>query len=331
MKVLNVVCTYCGALSKVDPDKKPYICEHCGAELSMDDTPFQDRRNAYELGMTTEEALGISTPQKKRRTALWVLGWIFIFPLPLTILLLKKENIHSAVRYGLVVLAWVLYLSIAFFGRGNASDTRSSDPSVSKSTETAEEPKRIEQIRLEQSEYDLILGENITLKVTAFPIDAQEETIMWSSSNKEVVSVNENGIVTPHQGGTATVTAITGNGVSASCQVKVDGTKRSVNVSAWQYRTDTNHIGDDWSYSFEVNDKPARGNMTISVGDILKCRAIITESDDMPDIGEATSNHTVNESEIQGDLILPLDVYVNENAGPNKGKVAHFVVTFKFS
>lgn len=83
--------------------------------------------------------------QKPRKTWLWVLGWLFIFPLPLTLILLKKKNLHPAVRYGIIAAAWILYLIIGFSGK--ASDKTitpvEQDNSVSITSETTEKANNI--------------------------------------------------------------------------------------------------------------------------------------------------------------------------------------------
>lgn len=60
---------------------------------------------------------------KKRKTFLWVLGWIFIFPLPLTIILVKKKNIKPILKFALIAIAWLLFLAIGFFGRTTDANT----------------------------------------------------------------------------------------------------------------------------------------------------------------------------------------------------------------
>ena len=42
--------------------------------------------------------------EKKRHTWLWVLGWICIFPLPLTILLVRKRNLNAVIKYGVITV-----------------------------------------------------------------------------------------------------------------------------------------------------------------------------------------------------------------------------------
>ncbi len=71
--------------------------------------------------------------QKKRKTWLWVLGWIFIFPLPLTIILLKKKNLKPAIKYGIIAAAWVLFLVFVFV-YGGSGDTSTSQQSTTQNT-----------------------------------------------------------------------------------------------------------------------------------------------------------------------------------------------------
>lgn len=52
-------------------------------------------------------------PTKKRKTWLWVLGWFFIFPVPLTILMVRNQKLNKLVKIGIIAVAWVLYLIIA--------------------------------------------------------------------------------------------------------------------------------------------------------------------------------------------------------------------------
>jgi len=67
-------------------------------------------------------------PQQKSKTWLWVLGWIFIFPVPLTILMLRKKDMHPALKYGIIAVGWIVYL---FIGLGGGSkDTKTEEPAA---------------------------------------------------------------------------------------------------------------------------------------------------------------------------------------------------------
>ena len=70
---------------------------------------------------------------KKKKTWLWVLGWLFIFPLPLTILLLRKKDMNKILKYGIITVAWITYIVIAFSG---GSEGEKTDVSVDDITTT---------------------------------------------------------------------------------------------------------------------------------------------------------------------------------------------------
>lgn len=61
------------------------------------------------------------TRPKKRKTWLWVLGWLFVFPLPLTVLLVRNKNMNKKGKIAILAVAWILYLIIV--GCGNSSST----------------------------------------------------------------------------------------------------------------------------------------------------------------------------------------------------------------
>lgn len=68
----------------------------------------------------------------KKNTWLWVLGWIFIFPIPLTILLLRKKDMKPTLKYSIIAVAWILFLIIAI--SGNSDDSTPNDNSLQTET-----------------------------------------------------------------------------------------------------------------------------------------------------------------------------------------------------
>ena len=143
MKLINMTCPNCGATLVVDADNKKATCEHCGATVLIDDEVKQiniQYSNAEEDGYRFEKGRiraqreaskqtgsynsysQNSLPQgKKRKTWLWVLGWIFIFPVPLTILMLRKKDLKPAIRYGIIAAGWIIYLIIGSSSGGNSN------------------------------------------------------------------------------------------------------------------------------------------------------------------------------------------------------------------
>lgn len=51
------------------------------------------------------------TPHK-RKTWLWVLGWLFIFPLPLTVLIMRKRDMNAILKIFAIAASWIIYFSI---------------------------------------------------------------------------------------------------------------------------------------------------------------------------------------------------------------------------
>ena len=82
-------------------------------------------------------------PQPKRKTWLWVLGWIFIFPVPLTLIMLKKKDMKPAIKYGVIAAGWIVYLLIGIFG--GDSDKSGETANI----ETANQPTVIEEVQEE--------------------------------------------------------------------------------------------------------------------------------------------------------------------------------------
>ncbi|MBR2520982.1 MAG: hypothetical protein IKE62_02215 [Oscillospiraceae bacterium] len=150
-------CPYCGA------ETKGTICEFCGSQISEEkpakatcgkcgssNITFR-RENQGEIrgknakrivhrtvgickncGNTWYEDEEESVP-KKRKTWLWVLGWIFIFPLPLTLILLKKKEMKPALKYGIIAVAWIVYLVIAISARSSDSKAQGTQQAPSSS------------------------------------------------------------------------------------------------------------------------------------------------------------------------------------------------------
>ena len=67
----------------------------------------------------------------------------------------------------------------------------------------------------------LVYGESGTLTASVLPENATDPSLIWSSSDPAVITVNNQGVVTSVCAGTATVTATASNGVHGECLVTV--------------------------------------------------------------------------------------------------------------
>ena len=82
----------------------------------------------------------------------------------------------------------------------------------------------VRDVKLDKSELSLSTANpSAYVKSIIVPIDATDQSVLWSSSDPKVAKVDVTGLVTGISGGEATITATTGSGgYTASCLVKVD-------------------------------------------------------------------------------------------------------------
>lgn len=279
---------------------------------------------------------------------LWVLGWIVIFPVPLMILLNRRNDMKPITKYGIIGGVWAVYLVIGIVGmmnrpQGDNNRTKASkettkstvantdERSMPETTETTRKAVEVKSIDIQGDTDELVLGQTVSLVPTFNPQNADDKVLKWTSSNVDVASVDNEGKVLAVGDGKATITATSSNGKSSSFDVKVDGSKCMMALKTSHSRLDDNNIGDEWSYSFELNGEPAYGDCVLAVGDKLKCHARISEDDEKPDVGEETKTYKVGKDDLKNGFEVSFDVYVKENGGRNKGKKAHFEVKYVFS
>lgn len=78
-----------------------------------------------------------------------------------------------------------------------------------------------EAVTISEADIKLELGDRYWLSATVLPKNAVSTKVSWSSSSPDVVSVDQNGIVTAKAHGEAVITASTPNGKKMTCAVEV--------------------------------------------------------------------------------------------------------------
>ena len=134
MKIVDTTCTKCGANLHIDADRKFAFCEYCGAQVLIDDeVQHLQIDNAESAGYAFEkgrqraqneaQAVRYNTYQpapvankKSKKIVWWVLGWIFIFPIPLTIIISRNKKLKTGAKIGIIAAAWIVYLLIGIAG-----------------------------------------------------------------------------------------------------------------------------------------------------------------------------------------------------------------------
>ena len=85
-----------------------------------------------------------------------------------------------------------------------------------------QEEVKVEGITLDKSNCNLFVGDETTISAIVLPENASNKNVVWSSSNPEIASVNEEGIVTALNPGSAVITATTEDGgYTAECEISV--------------------------------------------------------------------------------------------------------------
>lgn len=76
-------------------------------------------------------------------------------------------------------------------------------------------------VTLNMTKATVSAGEGLQLKATMSP-DNNSDTLSWSTSNKDIASVDKNGYVTTYKEGSVKITATSGSGKKATCTIKVE-------------------------------------------------------------------------------------------------------------
>lgn len=92
--------------------------------------------------------------------------------------------------------------------------------------ELIEMDRSVSSVALDQHELELEFdADPVTLHATVLPNNASNKAVTWASSNPDVASVNENGVVTPQAEGQATITVTSVDGEKTdTCSVHVTKT-----------------------------------------------------------------------------------------------------------
>lgn len=134
MKLVKMICPNCGGTLEVSDTSKQAKCPFCDSVIAVDDEvrhiQFDNTEKAgfdFEQGRMRAQQEAVSAriaeeqtrvqaqqdaERKKRNLVWWVLGWIFLFPVPLTVLIVKSKKLKPLWKVILVVALWGTILLI---------------------------------------------------------------------------------------------------------------------------------------------------------------------------------------------------------------------------
>ncbi|MBD7911442.1 Ig-like domain-containing protein [Clostridium cibarium] len=94
-------------------------------------------------------------------------------------------------------------------------------------TYTDDKPIVASKILLNKTTDNLQVGQADNLVATVTPDNATNKNVNWTSNDPSIATVDSNGKVTALKAGNVTITATTGNGITASCLVTVENLTES--------------------------------------------------------------------------------------------------------
>ena len=114
------VCPNCGA--PVHIKSKKSCCDYCGTAMTLSDIELRTLEDEAPKACAEAEAPAAMAEsaepaaEKKRKTWLWVLGWIFIFPVPVTIIVVKSKKLPKVAKAVIIVAVWLFYMALGTAG-----------------------------------------------------------------------------------------------------------------------------------------------------------------------------------------------------------------------
>lgn len=111
-------------------------------------------------------------------------------------------------------------------------------------------------------------GKTTTLSATVKPDNTTDKAVKWETSDKKVATVSSSGKVTAVDNGTATITAKTSNGKTATCKIVVSEVKAK---------------------SIELN----KSSVSLSVGETQNIKATVSPSNSTDEVAWSTSDKNI--------------------------------------
>lgn len=104
----------------------------------------------------------------------------------------------------------------------NNTEPSSTTPTVTSSTPSSSTPVAVSGVALDKKVATINVGKKVTVKATVTPANADNKTLVWTSSNTKIATVS-NGVVKGVKAGRVIITAKTtdGSNISATCTVTV--------------------------------------------------------------------------------------------------------------
>lgn len=146
MKLISMKCPHCNGTLELSSDAKQAKCPYCNTQILIDDEVRHVRfDNSEQAGYDFEKgrikaqqdaafrqaeierarARAMQEAERKKKNRVWwILGWIFFFPIPLTILIAKSKKLKPVLKTVLIAVLWVSLILIGALSNDNGKEMR---------------------------------------------------------------------------------------------------------------------------------------------------------------------------------------------------------------
>ena len=154
-------CSKCGVKAGVRAKK----CPNCDAEyysVACPDCGYTKNSDSITEVYITRR----SEPEKDKKTWLWVLGWLLIFPVPVTILLLRNKKLNKWIKGVIISLAWLVFIAmITSAPKSNNKQVKTGESQQERATTITESEKESDK---KETEFMYASDEVVNKFITAY-------------------------------------------------------------------------------------------------------------------------------------------------------------------
>ncbi len=118
-------------------------------------------------------------------------------------------------------------------------------------------PPEVSKISFKNSQEEVTIGNTLQLGVTYEPTNAVLGTVTWTSTDSNIATVSNLGVITPKKAGTVTITTKTSNGKTASVKVRVYDKTIEVNSISLNKTSANMYVGDTLQLSSTISPSNA--------------------------------------------------------------------------
>lgn len=138
--------------------------------------------------------------------------------------------------------------------------------------------KPVEAIEFDESYTELSVGEEKYIRANILPVDVLNRKVTWSSSDENIVTISEDGMLTGIATGDAVITAVSVQNpeISAQCNVHVKMSTEMITVIPFQREAKISWPGENPEYRWIIHYRKIGEGEYLSTGELDRTQAYLT-------------------------------------------------------